>query len=260
VWTVHNLYPHDAFHPRLEAVFRGLFTRSLSAFIALSAAGVGAAEAAYPALRRKPRAIIQHGSYAADYAPWQGSETDARAHLGLAKYAEYLLFLGQIRRYKGVPKLVEVFKDRSARDLRLNIAGEVLDVDLLDELSQSVADDDSIGFFPERVPDEDIAAWYAGAIGTVLPFSAGLNSGSLLLSLSFGRPVLVPRTPVFDEIASLVGEDWVRRYDGGLTVEVLEAFISAARASNPADAGYPDLGLFSWDRMAAGTAEFYQSL
>jgi hypothetical protein len=59
-----------------------------------------------------------------------------------------------------------------------------------------------------------------------------LNSGSALLGLSFGRPVLVPERGAMAELRELAGDSWVRTYSGDLSADVLrDAMVWAETAS-----------------------------
>ncbi|UQX87881.1 hypothetical protein M6D93_16465 [Jatrophihabitans telluris] len=260
VWTVHNLRPHSSRRPRLEALFWACFTRLVTAHISLSRAGAAAIGNAFPALRRKPHAVIAHGAYAADYPPWLGTVEAARAERGLDPGVPYLLFFGQIRRYKGVARLLRVFAEIPTAAVRLCVVGEAVENDLVEQLSELASHDARVTLSLSRVGDDDVSAWFFGALGTVLPFAAGLNSGSVFLSLAMNRPVLVPRTPTFDEIAESVGSRWVVRYDGELDTGALTRFVehSTELAADPE--ARPDLSSYDWTTMAAETAAFYERL
>jgi hypothetical protein len=63
VWTAHNATPHESRHPRLEEWYWSAVVRRVDAVIHPSEAGRRAAEARYPALARRPQAVVPMGLY-----------------------------------------------------------------------------------------------------------------------------------------------------------------------------------------------------
>jgi hypothetical protein len=85
-----------------------------------------------------------------------------------------------------------------------------------------------------------------------------LNSGSALLALAFGRPVLVPRLGAMGELQDLVGDDWVRTYPGDLTAVELSQALSWARERSRSRCAALDQ--LAWDVIAARTIDAYRAL
>jgi glycosyltransferase involved in cell wall biosynthesis len=107
------------------------------------------------------------------------------------------------------------------------------------------------------IPDEQVPAYIGAADILVLPFDSILNSGSVLLALSFNRAVLAPRLGALPEIQAEVGQRWLRLYDGELTPQLL-AQVRAGQ-NMPAEDEVADLSAFDWDRIAVTTLDFYAS-
>src|SRR4029453_18998182 len=94
------------------------------------------------------------------------------------------------------------------------------------------------------------------------------NSGALLLALSLGRPVLVPRSAVTSALAAEVGADWVRTYPAdegtgegaargaGLTPDDVREALKTVRER--AATSRPDLSRRRWPRIAREHAEVYR--
>jgi beta-1,4-mannosyltransferase len=71
---------------------------------------------------------------------------------------------------------------------------------------------------PVAVPDGEMQYYLRAADIAVLPYHRGLNSGVLLLALSFGLPVVAPENLVTDEITTPGAVRTFRPDDpGGLT-------------------------------------------
>src|SRR5690606_36704830 len=71
-----------------------------------------------------------------------------------------------------------------------------------------------------------ITALVSAADGFVLNHQAVLNSGSLLLALSFDRPVLARLQGSLTELAEMVGPDWVTPLDEPIE-PALRAFLDS---------------------------------
>lgn len=257
VWTVHNLGPHEPRHSQLERMFWPLFTRSIDGFISLSEAGSTLADKRFPALRNVTRTVIPHGLYESCYEPWPAGQTDARSSTGITEGRPVFIHLGRLRPYKNIELLVRAFRSWRCETARLIIAGEPSSSAYGAELAKRVSGDYRIDLHLTHVSDADVGRFYTAADAAVLPFKEILNSGSLLLALTMGRPVLVPHTPVFAELAANVGTSWVRLYDDGrLDAATLDAF--ARSLDEPRRALQTD-GL-SWDEISESTEEFYRTL
>lgn len=258
VWTVHNLRPHDARHPGVERAFWPVFTRLVSGCVYLTSAGMAAAEATFPALRRTARTVVPHGSYTEVYPVYPGTPADARRSLGMPPDAAPLVFFGQIRAYKNVPGLLSAFSRLDDPGARLIVAGSGPDERLIGEIGRD-ADSDGRVVITGRVEDDDVGRVMSAAVGAVLPYHDVFNSGSLFLALSFARPVLVPRTDVFAEVQAQVGEAWVRFFDPPLSAADLRRFRDDAVALTGEETR-PDLTAFDWHQLGPRIVVFYRGL
>lgn len=253
VWTVHNMKPHERHLPLGELLFPRWFPRLCTHVIALTENGLASALATYPALRNKSAAVIPHGHYRDAYAKTP-SRSNCRRQLGLEDRFTFL-FLGNIRPYKNVPSLIEAFRKLPHQDVQLVIAGQLGEMMPAGELDQRVAGDRRIHLSLEFVPDEQVPLYLGAADIVVLPFQTILNSGSVLLALSFNRPVLAPTLGSLPEIQRYVGARWLTLYSGALTTEhLLQAMGSVAHDERDT----VDLGAYEWDAIGQRTLELYR--
>ncbi|HEY6642227.1 glycosyltransferase family 4 protein [Povalibacter sp.] len=254
VWMVHNLSAHDQCHPLSRWLFPRWFPRACTHVIALTHHGLESARQRYPVLVRKPTAVVPHGHYRHEY-PVAPSRADARRQLGLQPDPVTLLFFGNVRRYKNVPRLIEMFRRMPEQAVHLVIAGLPGHGITADELSSLCDGDERITLRPQFVADAEVPTYFGAADAIVLPFDSILNSGSVLLGLSFNRVVLAPRLGALPEIQELVGSQWLRLYDGPLTTEHLQEVCAAE--SLPSDSEV-DLSAFDWNSTADRTLELYR--
>ncbi|MDZ8171045.1 glycosyltransferase [Microbacterium xanthum] len=224
VWTVHNRLPHELTYRDQE--------RDIYRALAESADAVHVMTADSPAIiadvcevpREKVR-VIPHPSYQGIYDTGV-TRDDARASFGLTPDEVAVLFLGQIRPYKGVTTLMRA-ADRAARDdgrpLALLLAGHTPPGSLAELEPDMPASVRTVTFF-DFVPDGDIARWFAAADVAVFPYRRILNSGSVHLAATFGVPAVLPDEPHLR--AQYAGQSWVSFFDTGSPEESLTAMLS----------------------------------
>ncbi len=213
VWTIHNTLSHDNPYVDLE---KGLSRRlvELAEVIHLhSAASVPEVQAVFDIPDYKIR-ISRHGHYIGVYADYLTPEA-ARQTLGLAVDEDVILFLGQVRPYKGVGHLVRTFRKLMQEHPRakLVIAGAVHD-DFWSTVTPALtaAERERLLVTDRFLDETELQLFFRAADIAVFPYRNVLTSGSLLLSLSFGVPAVVPRVGMTVEL--LEGSDAGLLYDG----------------------------------------------
>jgi len=107
-----------------------------------------------------------------------------------------------------------------------------------------------------RVDDAEMVDEIGRAELIVLPYREMHNSGSILVALSLGRPILVPRTPTNTALAEEVGSDWVIEYDGDLTPELITSALERTRTRPPE--GLPALSGRDWDVLGLQLKKAYE--
>ena len=237
VRTAHNLDPHESPDRATAAVIRWCDRRTTWWVRLTDRTPVPDPERA---------TTVPHG----DYVAW------ARPHERVPVVPGRLAYAGLIRPYKGVEDLLDAFGDVDDDALSLVVAGHPTTPAVADELRARAAADPRVGLDLRYVDDAALVAHLSSAELVVLPYRRMHNSGAALLALSLGRPVLVPRNDVTDDLAAEVGERWVQRYDGAVTPGALRDALAAVRAS--ADAPGPDLSGRTWDVVARGHAQAYR--
>ena len=216
LWTAHNLYPHERSSPPWvdHAVRRLVVALSDRVFVHGPTAGaIVQRELGVDASRLVP---IVHGSFL-DYYPMFASREEARRRLGLPLDARVFAFVGHCRRYKNVTGLVTVFQ-RYLDGAWLVIAGNCPEDAYRTELETLIrARPQRILRELRYIDDADLQYFVRAADAVVLPFRDVLTSGSAILALSFGRPVIVPR---LGNMVEVVNEEVGILYDpddpGGL--------------------------------------------
>ncbi|GAA4170383.1 glycosyltransferase [Gryllotalpicola koreensis] len=257
VWTVHNVVDHEQRStPALRARLRRLLGANVDGILSLSASGVDAARRSYPELAGRPAFVTPHGHYRADY-DFSATRAGARARLGLDGEGLVAASVGQLRPYKNVPHLLEVFR-AAGGEARLAIAGRPSSDAERTAITDAAAGDPRIVLDLAFQSAQRVADWLCASDLVVLPYRAIENSGSAILALSASRPVLVPRLGAMGELAALVGPSWVRSYDGELDAAVLADALAWAR--DEPRPGVADLSALEWDAIAAATLDAYRAV
>ncbi len=192
-WTAHNLYPHDGGRELWAHRVARRLVVALSERIFVhgpSAASTLARE--FPGSRGK-QVLINHGHWI-DYYPQRHARAQARALLGLRPEAFVYGFVGSCKPYKGLEELITAF-GRQAGDCLLMIAGHFQSAHYLAEIRLRLAalPAGRVVLIERFLSDDEIYTHVAAIDALVLPFREVLTSGSLLLGLSFGTPVVAPR-------------------------------------------------------------------
>jgi glycosyltransferase involved in cell wall biosynthesis len=197
VWIVHNTLSHESKAPQIEHCFRWGLSRLCSDVITMSE--YSRQQIAHRYGRTNRVHLVPHGNYIGVYAN-QISREAAREKLGIPTDKKVLLHLGQLRRYKGVEYLLSTFRNLENPDVILLIAGTCRDAALLEELQTAAQADSRILLHPDFIQDDDIQIYMNACDWVVLPYHQVLNSGSALLALSFGRPIIAPQKGALTEL------------------------------------------------------------
>jgi glycosyltransferase involved in cell wall biosynthesis len=226
VWTIHNTVSHDMPWAAVEIALARQIIALADKVHLQSAASLPEVEAVYSVPAQK-RVVLPHGAYCGYYPDFMTRDC-AREALGLAPGDDVILFLGQIRPYKGVRALVEAFRrllhDRPQALLLLG--GQVKD-DLLASLSAALtpAEQARLHIVGRFIDDAELQVFFRAADFAVFPYSSVLTSGSLLLSLGFGVPAVVPAVGMTREV--MEGHDIGLLYDAAGEVPALETALRA---------------------------------
>jgi glycosyltransferase involved in cell wall biosynthesis len=240
VWTAHNVLPHSqvfaddvAARKRLVEHSDLVFVHSVSALAELSALGA----------EPKRSVAIRHPPLGS------GAEVPLRVPASDERPREFLFF-GNVTEYKGVEDLLAAYSALPAHiRARLTVAGQCADPQLRTRLAAT----QNLRLRLERIPEDEIAELMAGTDVVVLPFRRVTTSGSAVLALAHGKPLIVPELPGLSE---LPGEA-VTRYDGsigGLTgalVKLARADPSCLTAMSAAALGWTRQ--VSWKDVASAT-------
>lgn len=136
--------------------------------------------------------VIPHGLY--DHYGEVMENKKAKEIISIKEEFVILTF-GLIRKYKGIPYLIQAFEqlpEDMARKSRLLIVGEIWEgrEELLNQVKSSRYQE-KITLIDEYVPDNMVPIYFGAANVVVLPYTRASQSGIAHIAMSFGKPVIV---------------------------------------------------------------------
>ncbi len=257
VWTVHNQLSHDGLFPRLELWARRVLSRRVDRLILLNQSTLDSLSQSYGFNPAKAE-MIPHGHYR-DYYLSLVDSIVARQELGLSQSGLVYLNLGILKPYKGIERLLKTWRDNPtvAEGNTLLIAGKPYSQMYGSTLAELADGANSIVLMPEFVEDSKIHLFFSAADVVVLPFEKILNSGGLILAMSFGKPIIAPDLGGISEQLGDAGQLLYNPNDPqGLTrmleksqkIDLYELGRLSAQACDRLD----------WDPIAEKTLQVYQ--
>jgi len=254
VWTVHELEAYESPHVRLDEWLR----RRLMAW---SQALIVHGDATEREVRERygykgPVCQGRHPSYAGWYED-NVDQAEARARLGLPPGAKVFLYFGFIKPYKGVEDLIAAFRNVTDPNATLVIAGNPFDKELEREVARLASPDPRIHCVLRFIADADVQLYFRACDVVVLPFRGTQTSGSIMLALTFGKPVIAPAIATVPEyVTPEMGELFDPDVEGSL-LNALRS-VSARDLAGMARAALSRGTEFGWSEFADVHLEAYR--
>jgi glycosyltransferase involved in cell wall biosynthesis len=252
VWTAHNVLPLE---PRFMDDVAARRRLVAAADLVISHSRATLDELAELGIVPRKSVVIPHGPY---------EVTGEHEHLRTPASTpgpRHFLFFGQVGVYKGVDQLLTAFSALpSSLEARLTVVGQcpepLFEAKLYELVQRSPR---PIELRLERIADEEVSQLLEGADAIVLPYRRSSTSGSALLALSHGRPLVIPDLPGLAELP----DDAVVRYDRtteGLTAALADLVrTDGAVLAKMSDAGYAYCASISWASIARRTYDEMRS-
>ncbi len=208
----------------------------------------------------RPVLVLPHPVVRAVGAPV--SREEARARLGVPADGPLVLFLGLVRRYKGVDLLLDAAPEIARQTgARLAIVGEVFP-DARDTMRRVDASPvrDRLLVHDAYVPEEAMETWLAACDVVVLPYRAISGSGIAARAIAAARPMAGSGVGGLKEaiVPGLTGELFPPGDAAALTAAVQRVLARGADAYAPGLAAAAER--CSWMRYADGLLEFLSEI
>lgn len=190
VWTVHNVLPHESYEQSAAIKVREAVIKRASLIHVMSPETI---ELCRPYFDIPITKVVR-----AEHAGYHGhfpeiTSSNLRAEWGIPQGGKVGVIIGGIKPYKGLNEFAEHFTTathRSERDVTLIIAGKAGDEVMHSPLWEMAEFASNLHVIPRMLTDEQVASLTTMADFTVIPYRNSLNSGALVLGLTFGKPIL----------------------------------------------------------------------
>ena len=254
VWTVHQTRPHESSSRAIDSAAAILLARVSDVLIVLDRATGDALVRDVPAAAGKLH-VVPHGSYSGVYANGR-SRVEMRAALGIEADAFVALSFGQIRTYKSIDLLVEGFRHAAIPGAVLLVAGLPLHEQEARRVADEAGRDRTVVALLDYVPDEGVAELFEASDVVVSARGDGGTSGSLVLALTLGLPVVAAATPANEELTGRGRAAWyfapesASSLSDALRDAATDPTIRAEKARSAAELA----SAMSWEEIARETA------
>ncbi len=260
VWTIHNLFKHDSEYIKLELFFNRVIARLANGLIAHSHYAKQEIIKTYKISEQKI-SVIPHANYIDSY-PVSISKQKARDRLKLHEGDIIFLYFGVVRSYKGIMDLVEAFGSLQASNAKLLIAGRPQDKGLSKEIEKRSDGVSGIILFLDYIPHNQVQIYMKAADIVVLPFHNIFTSGSLMLAMSFAKPIIASDTGSIPELLdSNGGFLFSVRSQGSLINALQQAYESSPeKLEKMGQRNFYTVKPFQWNTIAKHTSQVYKKV
>jgi glycosyltransferase involved in cell wall biosynthesis len=192
VWTVHNVLPHEGYQVEPSVAVRKIMIEAADLVHIMSPDTVERC-AKYFDIPQAKVIQLEHAGYHGFYSPLATSKNLSDLW-GLPRNAKVLVSMGGIKPYKGLGEFAKVFKSAADSNTHLLIAGKA-DTDFQQsELWKMAELSPNLHVLPEMISDSLVNPLISRADAVVIPYQASLNSGAMVLGLTFEKPILARST------------------------------------------------------------------
>lgn len=221
VWTVHNLIAHDTQYARLERWIRRQLAKNVSQLIVHNHSSKESVMELYLAADNSI-SVVPIGHYREIYK----SPIDALAARKILNWpttGNIYLWQGLLRPYKGVESLLKIWSEHEdiLAGHTLIVAGAAPDQSYGQKIAEMAAPIPGVYTHLEFIEEKRMHLFFSAATVVVLPFKQILTSSSLVLAMSYGKPVIAPRLGGIPE--TLSDANWLL-YDANNELALRHAF------------------------------------
>ncbi len=208
VWTVHNFFAHDYPHPWIDRLAEGLLRTVVDRIIVQQKITLTDFQNRFPQKREKI-SYIPHGNYIDVYGGLKSQHLpevqNLRKQFGFVEKDIVFLSFGAIAPYKSNEKIIQAFqKIEPSATVQLLIVGKGREEYV--HVLQKAASDPRIVIKNGFIPNDQISQYLGMADYSVFYYDASeMTSGGLILSLSYGVPVIIRNIPATEIVTPTEG-------------------------------------------------------
>lgn len=256
IWTVHNVLPMNK-RFIFETEIRKILSRLCNAKIAHSQFTIDKMKEL--TINISNTYIIPHGNYINNYEN-KSTKSQSRKLLKINKNDFTYLFFGNIDPYKGVTMLLNNFAKliKQNNNLKLIVAGKCKNAKLMDTFNNY--NKFNYLFKPRFINNDEIQYYFNSCDVVVYPADNITSSGSILLALSFGKPIIYPLIGNLREIPYNVGFPYNNSNNNGLYIAMANALKNKNKLKKVGNQAFNYAKTLSWKTIANKTYKLYNDL
>jgi glycosyltransferase involved in cell wall biosynthesis len=253
VWTIHNNFAHDYGNKKLDMFGRRLLLDISDAIIAQQ-------KCTQVNLQNKHKDIsyLPHPNYIDAYGPIIDRDYNLRKSFGFADEDIVLLSLGAIKKYKKNENIIKSISETRIKypELKLLIIGKG-DNGYVDYLNSLAKGDKGIVVKNYFVPDNELSKFLSITDYSIFYYDESeMTSGGIILSLSYGVPVITRDIPGAEMIDSNSGFIFKNQDE---LIDILSKLKSKANNFKSGDI-IDSIRQDSWDLVSGQLMKIYQRI
>jgi len=262
--TLHNVLPHEILDKRLDIIGFSMILKIADIVIVHNKFSYTSCINFYKILPSKVY-VIPHGNFIKYYLD-KISKEDARRLLQIRNDSFVILFFGHIRRYKGLERILPILEEllNNYPNLVVLLAGNCRDSLLKQELiSLAQRFKNRILLHIGYIPDKYVQVYMGAADIGVIPYKRIWTPGSLLLFMSFSKPVIIPRLPAVVEVIGKEYELYFDPYEDRQLKHSIERAITLHSNNSLRKVGlhlYAKVLEYKWEDIAFQTRRLYEKV
>lgn len=258
VWSAHNVVPHEPETSNDQQITKILLNLADHIIVHSESTRIE-----LESVKGDSRniSVIPHANYIGTYEN-NLSKNKARNLLKVSGNAFIFLFFGQLREYKGIEELIREYKKVlvSIPDSLLIIKGKCPDPKYKVKLNSLTNGVGKILFDPTPANNDDVQIYFNSADIVVLPFSRISTSGSAVLALSFGKPIIAPKLGSITDLPDEIGYLYDHTQNLGLNNAMITAYKDRLLLGKIGKNGYRHIKQFTWEHAAMETVKVYSKV
>lgn len=260
VWTIHNLYSHESKFTHLDKLFRKFISNKIDALICHCTEGKKKFLIEYSVPLDKIH-IVQHGNYLKCYKN-EISKEEARKYLNLKKEDLIFLYFGSIRPYKGVEKLINIFKSLNGhQNAKLLIVGKPMTNEFKNKLVRISSNSKNLELELKFIPDEKLQVYFNASDVFVASHKEILTSGAIILAMGFGKAIIAPKLGCISDILNDKGAFlYNSKKKNGLLKALNKSIEKKDFLTQMGKYNFNSIENVSWTKIAKKTKNIYYKL
>ncbi len=240
-----NIIPHE--RKWFDTPLTRYFLKSCDGFVTMSRAVLADLE---KFKLNKPALFNPHPMY--ESFGKKIEKSNAKEILGLSADANYLLFFGFIRQYKGLDLLLEAFADERLRkhNVKLIIAGEYYeDSQRYKDIIQKLNLEEELVQHNDFIPDTEVHQYFSACDMVVQTYKDATQSGVTQVAYYYDKPMLVTNVGGLAELVPHGKVGYVCPVDVQEIADALVDFYEGGREAEFAQAVAVEKQKFKWEPM-----------